>query len=84
MANYRIKVERLNDKVELSEALERGVEVDGFAILAEDDDRVMQWVHYISIMMMAQAIDGEEAFITAAALSRMITTPKAEKGQINE
>lgn len=71
MANYRIKVERLNDKVELSEELEQGVEVDGFAILAEDDDRVMQWLHHISIMMMAQAMDGEEPFIRAAELSRI-------------
>lgn len=73
MANYRIKVERLNDEVELREELERGVEVDGFAILAEDDDRVMQWVHHMSIMMMAQAMDGEEPFIRAAELSRVLS-----------
>ena len=83
MANYRIRVERLNDEVEISEELERGIEVDGFAFLADvDDDRVMQVINHMSIMMMAQAMDGEEEFITAAALSRMFA--KAEKGQINE
>ena len=83
MANYRIRVERLNDEVEISEELERGIEVDGFAFLADvDDDRVMQVINHMSIMMIAQAMDGAEEFITAAALSRMIA--KAEKGQINE
>lgn len=76
MANYRIKVERLNDEVKLSEELERGVEVDGFAILAEDDDRVIQCVNHMSIMMMAQVIDGEGPFIRAAELSRILSAFK--------
>lgn len=83
MANYRIRVERLNDEVEISEELERGIEVDGFAFLADvDDDRVMNAICHMSIMMIAQAMDGDEPFVRAALLSRLMAAHS--KGESNE
>ena len=83
MANYRIKIERLNDEVEISEELERGIEVDGFAFLADvDDDRAMNTICHMSIMMIAQAMDGDEPFVRAALLSRLMAAQS--KGESNE
>lgn len=83
MANYRIWVERLNDEVEISEELERGIEVDGFAFLADvDDDLVMNVICHMSIKMIAQAMDGDEPFVKAALLSRLMAA--LSKGESNE
>ena len=72
MANYRIKVERLNDDVPLSKELEDGVEVKGFAILADvDDERVLSVVQHMSCKDIACAMHGNDTFMHAAALSAM-------------
>ena len=83
MENYRIRVERLNDEVEISEELERGIEVDGFAFLADvDDDQVMNAIFHMSIMMIAKAMDGDEPFVRAALLSILMAAQS--KGESNE
>lgn len=74
MANYRIKVERLNDEMEPIDELERGVEVDGFALLANVDEKHgMCAVQNMSILDISKVINGDKTIITAAKLSETLT-----------
>ena len=74
MANYRIKVEVLNDNMERSEQLESGIEVEGLVLLANvDNDNVMSCIMNMSRFDIASAIHGEEAIISGALLSKVLS-----------
>lgn len=73
MANYRIRVERLNEQVPLLEELERSIDVDESVILGNvDEERVVSAIQNISIEELAQAIGGQDTIVHAAILSMMV------------
>ena len=74
MANYRIKVEVLNDNMERIEQLECGMDVEGFVILANvDSERSVNCIMHMSRKDIADAIHGDRPIVEAALLSRMLS-----------
>ena len=74
MANYRIKVEVLNDNMERSEQLECGIDVNGFVILANvDNETAMNCIKNMSRNDIANAIHGYNPIVEAALLSRVFS-----------
>lgn len=79
MANYRIKVERLNNEVELAEELERGVEVNGFVLLGNvNKERALSCIMHMSRKDIADAIHAERPIVEAALLSVMLSRMEEE------
>jgi hypothetical protein len=74
MANYRIKVEVLNDNMERLEQLECGMDVEGFVILANvNNESAMSCIMNMSRKDIADAIHGDRPIVEAALLSQMLS-----------
>jgi hypothetical protein len=74
MANYRIKVEVLNDNMERIEQLESGIDVEGFVILANvDNKKAMNCIMHMTRKDIADAIHDFRPIVDAAMLSTILS-----------
>ena len=70
MGKYMIRVESMDHDEEMNEKFERGIECDGFTIMADCDDRYFTAIHKMSIETISGAILGESKLMSAAILAK--------------
>lgn len=82
MANFRIKVEALNDNVQVNEKLANGIEVKGYVLMGDiDGERGILNIGKMSIVDIAQCINGNKDIIHAARVSDVLVNGDNHKPQ---
>ena len=84
MSKYIIKIESKDNDTEFKEAFGKGMECDGFCIIAKQEDGHNVAIHGMSVDMIADSIAASDSLLSAAILGKAkreiktINKPRAE------